>query len=206
MEIKEQVNEILENIEKIDDLADHIDKIMREIEYGFSEEYDYNKEPYRRDRKGDERSSGVSPSGYNTYPGIPDKCKTIFLGIIPDYKKLKPHPIFYPKLLLNFFDWIEHCDNFTNRFVVVVSEREPKPFKPIHFRWWHWHWHWIEPKDCHYPSIYEFAIDTIVLYRELPSITRYAIYQFLKNDWEHKFSWYIKGKSGMTYFDGVKIK
>jgi len=198
------VKEILENLKNLDNLADYIERMMREMEEE-DDDTDFDEDPYHFVRKrkwieGEEKPAGKgsSASNINTYPGIPGKCKPTFLAIIPNLKKLKPNPIFYPKLLLEFFDWVRGCDNFSERLVVVVSEAPPNPFRPLHLH----ALHFIEPE---YPWIYELAIDSIVLYKALPSITRYSIYKFLKNDWKHKFSWYIKSKGGLNLFDGIRI-
>lgn len=198
------LEDVLREIEEAEDLWDSIEKDMEKIE---EEGYEDISDEEKFGREG-------PPSAINTYPGVPGGCTPIFLIRIPRpklKKKLWRPDLFYIEVLLEFARWVEGCDRFPSRFVMVVSERKPDDdfirlpknlfgeFREL--------CRWIDLFHTLH-DITHLAYSVKELYENTETIVSAGLRHFLHVHWNHYFSWYIKygKKEKLVYFDGIKIR
>jgi len=209
------LNEVLGKIAESESLLDYIKKEMERLK---SEGYvDTVDEGIFRERE-------VGPSSaINTYPGVPVGCTPIFLAVIPkpekgDLWEIVPGVEFYARVLSEFALWVEGCNKFDLRFISIISEREPdetilRPRQLRHYetilRHFLRHLRLIrsifhKPIDMMYFS--NLISDLIIEFHEnIDIIISIGLYDFLYSHWNYPFSWYIKDKNKLVYFDGVTI-
>jgi len=191
--------DVLGEIAESESLSDYIKKKMERLK---SEGY--------VDTGGEGKFRRVGPSSaINTYPGVPVGCTPIFLALIPKPEKgdlwgIIPGVEFYAKVLSEFALWVEDCDKFDLRFISVISEREPD--KTI-LRHSGIIWMDISHEPVHrIPPRMRYFSDSILEFHEnIDIIISIGLYDFLHSHWNYPFSWYIKDKNKLVYFDGVRI-
>jgi len=188
------LKEVLGRIEKSESLLDYIKEEMERLK---SEGY--------VDTSGEGKFRRVGPSSaINTYPGVPVGCTPIFLALIPEPKKgdlwgIVPGVEFYARVLSEFALWVEGCNKFDLRFISVISERKPDKTTLRHL---------VIQKEIifHAPVHIAYFSDLIMeLHENIDIIISIGLHHFLHFHWRYPFSWYIKDKNQLVYFDGFTI-
>jgi len=199
--------DVLGRIEKSESLSDYIKEEMERLKSeGYVDTVD----------EGLSRKVGPS-SAINTYPGVPVGCTPIFLALIPEPKKgdlwgIVPGMEFYAKVLSEFALWVEGCDKFDLRFIFVISERESYYIlRDLEFEFALWYIFQEKVLKRYrsrigYLSHMRYFSNLIMeLHNDIDIIISTVLYLFLHLHWRYPFSWYIKDKNKLVYFDGVRI-